>query len=86
MGATAAWVSAAISATTAVVSADDSSRRAGHAKDDAAAAKLAAESSAATNANARIQMQRKAMQDNSLITGGGAANAPSAGGRATLGV
>lgn len=82
MGVSAAWVGAAISA----VAADDSSRRAGHAKDDAAAAKLAAESTAATNANARIQMQRKAMQDNALVTGGGAASAPGAGGRATLGV
>ena len=83
MGLSAPYIAAAVSATTAVAAADDSSRRAGHAKDDIERAKKAAEITAATNANARIQMQRKATQDNSLITGGGALGA---GSRTTLGV
>jgi len=84
MGVNAAgWVAAAVSATTAAVTADDSSRRAGHAKEDLEREKLAAEARAATNANARIQSQRKAMQDNALSTGGGQ---PAPGSRTTLGV
>lgn len=82
-GGYASWAALAASVTTAVVSADDSSRRAGHAKDDAERAKKEAELTQATNANARIAAQRKAMQNNSLSTGGGA---PGAGSRTTLGV
>lgn len=54
----------------------DSSRRAGNAVKDQEAAKLKAEADTSNNFNARIKMQRTAMQSNSLLTGGGAA-APS---------
>lgn len=83
MAVSAAWIGA-VAAVGGVAQAEDSSRRAKHSADDANAAKAAADQSAATNANARISMQRKAMQDNSLITGGGAPAA--GGGRTTLGV
>lgn len=86
MGVNGAWIAAAIGATATVAQADDSSRRAGHAKDDAEAARKQAEITASTNANARISMQRKAMQQNSLITGGGAAAPDGSGGRQSLGV
>ncbi len=51
---------------------------------DPAAERAAAEANATSQANARIAFQRKAMRDNSLITGGGMAAAGS--GRTSLGV
>lgn len=72
------YIAAAISAGTAVAVADDANRRATHTKEDAARAKLKAETDATNNANARIKMQRQAMSENSLSTGGG--------NRTTLGV
>lgn len=77
-----AWIAAAAGAVTSVAVADDTSRKAAHTKEDLERAKAQSEITAANNANARIQMQRKAMGDNSLATGGGS----SAVGRTTLGV
>jgi hypothetical protein len=51
---------------------------------DPAAERLAAEAKATQDANSRIALQRKAMRENSLLTGGGLA--PSGGGGQTLGV
>jgi hypothetical protein len=51
---------------------------------DPAAERAAAEAAATQQANARIAFQRKAMRDNSLLTGGGQAAAGA--GRSTLGV
>jgi hypothetical protein len=48
-------------------------------KVDPAAERAAAAAKATQDANARIALQRRAMRENSLLTGGG-------GGRATLGV
>ncbi len=51
---------------------------------DPAAERAAAEADAATKANIRIAFQRRAMRENSLLTGGGQAAAGA--GRSTLGV
>lgn len=51
---------------------------------DPAAERAAAEAAATQQANARIAFQRKAMRDNSLLTGGGQAAAGA--GRTSLGV
>ena len=51
---------------------------------DPAAERAAADAAATTQANARIAFQRKAMRDNSLLTGGGQSAASA--GRTTLGV
>lgn len=51
---------------------------------DPAAERAAAEAEAATKANTRIAFQRRAMRENSLLTGGGQAAAGA--GRSTLGV
>lgn len=59
---------------------------------DPAAERAKAEAEATQNANARLRMQRKAMRDNSLLTGAGSSTlgggaAPDAGtARKTLGV
>jgi hypothetical protein len=58
-------------------------------KVDPAAERAKAEAEATTRANGKISMTRKAMRENSLLTGGGslgAPAAPAAGGRRTLGV
>lgn len=85
MAVSAAWIGAA-AAVGGVATAQDSSRKASHAVDDQNAAKALAETSAATSANARIAMQRKAMQQNSLLTGAGDAPGVTPGTRSTLGV
>lgn len=81
MAVSAAWIGAA-AAVGGVAQGMDTSRRAQNTAKDQQNATAQADVDAANNANAKIKMQRQAMSDNSLLTGGGS----SAAGRTTLGV
>lgn len=72
-----AWIASAASTAVSAYSTYDSNQNAKDARRDAARARKKAEEDASNKANARLLMQRQAMQDNNLLTGGG---------RETLGV
>lgn len=77
MAVSAAW--AAVTATAAsVASSVEGRREAKNTKGDQERARKQAELDTANKANARVMMQRQAMRDNNLLTGGAA--------RETLGV